>query len=737
MLFGSKKLAVGLEDSVSSSPVSVLSPFSCNIGSPVLRFSSCSVPVVLQTFCPIAPHGSAVRDLPLLTSLTSFAAGKLVSDINTFRLSLSVSDRDLFDSGHRLSLVDRQNRLRAISPETIRSKGIRFSDEVSLFPGPVVSDVEKLRLEKLLLSAPLAKPSTYLPKSFLMTLWHFYDPLLLELIVDGIVNGVNMCYDGQREIPTVVSNMKSALEHLDVVAELVQREINLGWTRGWFAEKTFVNLFVSSIGIVPKVDVPAGPDDWRIIKDLSRPLSTSINDSISKLVCNYSSFDDIVYRFVQAGRGCWILKFDIFKAFPSICVRQQDLHLCGIFVQDLGYAICNRLVEGSRSSPSIFERYGDCFVFVFKVETGIAVLRYVDDFIIFLICSYEEAVQIKVRLNLCALRHGILFHPEKWVGPVQSAPFVGFQWNSSDLTISVPLAKLVKYKARFTSLLALDSWTLKQTQSVLGALFHLSRVIIIGRSFLGRLLCFRRSNFASNTPSASAVVPAWAKDDLRWWLNLLSFWKGVKPVRLIDPGFAQDGTGADVIFVLDASPKYGRGIFCVSHGFWLSVPFSAAELAVAKRDITHSSTFLEAFPALDTLATFNSFLSHRNVVFRIDNEPVRLALQKGYAKEPSINELVRLAGILAAVFDIHLTFLPIRSLENRLADSLSHNDIQAFREEIGKKKLFAQSSPTPVRSVPAMFLQTSQLFFYSMGWLPPPGKDMKQPNGNLPTTASP
>jgi hypothetical protein len=53
----------------------------------------------------------------------------IAAEICDFRRSLSTEDRAIFASGHRLARRRRDDLLALFSPEVIRIKGWRFSDE--------------------------------------------------------------------------------------------------------------------------------------------------------------------------------------------------------------------------------------------------------------------------------------------------------------------------------------------------------------------------------------------------------------------------------------------------------------------------------------------------------------------------------------------------------------------------------------------------------------------------------
>ena len=71
-------------------------------------------------------------------------------------------------------------------------------------------------------------------------------------------------------------NLKSASEFPEIVEEKLAKEISQGRIAGSFHELPFVNVHISSIGVVPKKEV----GQYRLIHNLSYPTDKSINEHI-------------------------------------------------------------------------------------------------------------------------------------------------------------------------------------------------------------------------------------------------------------------------------------------------------------------------------------------------------------------------------------------------------------------------------------------------------------------------
>ena len=108
-------------------------------------------------------------------------------------------------------------------------------------------------------------------------------------------------------------------------------------------------VFFSPIGSVPK-----SGGGCRTIHHLSYPDHSSINDGISPsdatLTC--PSIEGLLGRLRLLGRGSFVWKMDLKRAFRHIVVCAEDTLLLGFMFDGVGY-LDLRLPFGSRSSPFI------------------------------------------------------------------------------------------------------------------------------------------------------------------------------------------------------------------------------------------------------------------------------------------------------------------------------------------------------------------------------------------------
>eukprot|EP00808_Paulinella_micropora_P012101 g82827.t1 len=324
---------------------------------------------------------------------------------------LPEQDRLAFLSLVRLAPDVRRAEVAIVSSELMSSFGLRWSGE------PVQGVPDRLQV----LSAtglpdffPLPAARAAQIEAILADLWCCIDPLFLDLAVDGLVYGANLCFNGDRDRTLIVPSYSSATcQHAFVQAQL-DSEIAKGWLAGWFSSPPFSAFRSPPLGTVAK----DGGSDLRIIVDSSAGGEGSLNGGSAPLFSIFPSWPRVcntIYRAHSAARGdtagkrAWLVKFDVEAAFRKIPIRPQDWPLCVLHWAER-WAIPLRLTFGGRVSPGIWERCG---------------------FIL-------EAL---LRLWLPAERYGFLLKASKLLGPAEEMEFIGWSFPYFDRArVSSPLA---------------------------------------------------------------------------------------------------------------------------------------------------------------------------------------------------------------------------------------------------------------------------------------------------------
>ena len=96
---------------------------------------------------------------------------------------------------------------------------------------------------------------------------------------------------------------------------------------------------------------------------------------------SYEGLDYVIDKIIEAGRGCFLSKFDVEAAYRNVPIHPKDRYLLGMRWEDL-YFVDLTLPFGCRSAPSIFTAVADVLTGICSNYLAHSVLsHYLDDFI--------------------------------------------------------------------------------------------------------------------------------------------------------------------------------------------------------------------------------------------------------------------------------------------------------------------------------------------------------------------
>ena len=123
---------------------------------------------------------------------------------------------------------------------------------------------------------------------------------------------------------------------------------------------------------------------------------------------------------------------------------------------------------------------------------------------------------------------------KKAEAPSTCMTYLGVQFNSVDMTMSVPPDKLTEIKAEISLWKRKTTVTKKQLQSLLGKLFWVARVVQHARPFMGRLLAQLRT-MTSLKDSHKLKFTDESRKDILWWSHYLEKFNGINMMVNEDP----------------------------------------------------------------------------------------------------------------------------------------------------------------------------------------------------------
>jgi len=474
-------------------------------------------------------------------------------------------------------------------------------------------------------------------------------------------------------------NHKSALDNPSIIDDYVRKEEAAGRYSRAYTPDEFLSIFgpyrSAPLGVVWDTPIKS-----RLIQDHSfprnNPCIASINSEIdsSLFTCDWGSFIECFLQVLAAPPGTQVAIFDVEAAHRRMPVAPEDrLHVCIRWKDQLRLDHC--CCFGCSSSSGIFGRVADAIVCIYLFFLVQLILKWADDFSFWRFpttpsitgpweYSYDESLIWGIAAKLgwpWSLK------PGKCVPFAFEFKYIGFLWNLSDKTVSLPDAKKQKFLGKLTPWVSGSLVSRKDCESLLGSLNHCSVVIMGSRSHLPSLYRFAAS-FGSRSVFAKRRIPSEVLRDIDWWrIQLSNPWCGMKIL-------ARPPLSPASLFV-DASTSWGIGL--VWNGKWLAWPLISGWKSDG-RDIGWAE-FVAVWLAL--LVVIESGSRSISLILRSDNTGVVGAFDAGLSRNAHQNNVLRRILLLSHEFDVWFNITWVPSHEN-LADGPSRGIFPPWSERL-------------------------------------------------------
>ena len=168
---------------------------------------------------------------------------------------------------------------------------------------------------------------------------------------------------------------------------------------------------------------------------------------------------------------------------------------------------------GCSSSNGLFGRPGNAIVTIFAYKGVKDTLCWADDFVFFQYpLPSSSASQFSFPFNKSLIFSivedlGWPWSPSKHIPFASSFPYLGFIWNLSNKSVSIPLSKCEKYLAHLEAWVPGAYVSLRDVQGVLGCLQHCTLVLSDGCSHLPSFYRFCSAFKAPTTPLSNTIFP--------------------------------------------------------------------------------------------------------------------------------------------------------------------------------------------------------------------------------------
>lgn len=263
------------------------------------------------------------------------------------------------------------------------------------------------------------------------------------------------------------------------------------------------------------------------------------------------------------------------------------------------------------------------------------------------------------------------------VGPATSLDFLGIILDTVAMELCLPQDKVAQLE------MLLEQWASKRScrkgdlLSLIGKLAHACKIVRVGHIFLRRFI---------NYSMKATKLDHWIhlsvdfRADIAWWQAFLRVWNHRSMMHIIDRRSLPD-----IVITSDASGSWGCGAVWDHH--WFQWQWDSAWLP-------HQIAVKELVPIVLAVVVWDREWQYKSVLVRCDNMAVVQVIHVTAlsSKDSTIMHLLRCLYYYVAPFNIHLRAEHIPGLHNVVADSLSRNLLQVFRQLLPQADLH----PTPI-----------------------------------------
>jgi hypothetical protein len=294
---------------------------------------------------------------------------------------------------------------------------------------------------------------------------------------------------------------------------------------------------------------------------------------------------------------------------------------------------------------------------------GTSTLVYIDDFA-GVAASHKEAYEDFKCMQSLLHNLGLEEAKHKACPPSQRMIWLGLEFNTLDMTVSIPQDKMQEILSIVREWLPKKTATRTQLKSILGKLFFITQCCPPARMFLNRMLATMRDC----PPVGSTSLNEEFRKDLRWFSAYVSSTNGVFMIH--------EDQRAPVNIYVDSCNSGGGGI-CEGQAYTHQYGDQLLEA-----DIHINS--LEAANAVAALKLWAPDLTGRLVHLYSDSSTAVAVMQMGRGRDPFLQTCAREAWLTAALHDITLEVRHIPGEELlETADALSRQHLGGqFRERV-------------------------------------------------------
>ena len=251
------------------------------------------------------------------------------------------------------------------------------------------------------------------------------------------------------------------------------------------------------------------------------------SDLYMGIPCKYSfpKIEDYKNMILKSGRGAFMWKRDLSRFYLPLPLDPTEYNRVGVIWRGFFFFFAG-LAFGLRHSGLQGQRVTDAVSWILRglgkdIGDGnpYQVCNYVDD-LGGVETDLDRATASFEKLGWLLNDLGLAESVKKAEAPTTQITYLGVQFDSIQMTMSVPPDKITEIKAEIGRWVRRTTINKKELQSLLGKLFWVAKVVKYARAFMGRLLMQLRM-LANQKDSKKVKLLDESRKDILWWRTYL------------------------------------------------------------------------------------------------------------------------------------------------------------------------------------------------------------------------
>ena len=516
----------------------------------------------------------------------------------------------------------------------------------------------------------------------------YEDVEICQYLEFGFPIGLNQ--DPPPTLVSAVRNHGSAYQYYPWVDEFLTSGVGKCYMAGPYHEQPFKQIHVS-----PLMTAIKKPSARRVVFDATfgdnslnhgTPQDLYLGQPVDLV---YPKIEEFRILVLKCGRSCQMWKRDLSSFFLQIPLDPVDYPKV-VFIWRSVIFFFLALMFGLRHSGYQGQRITNAVTWVHRDlgkqlegEKPYNSLNYSDD-IAGVESNRERALSSANALANLLKELGLKESEKKYHSPSTSMPFLGVQFDSVSLTMSVPAEKLEEVREELCLWSKKTTGTKKTLQQLLGRLFWISRCVRFSRPFMGRLLQQLR-DMHSLPDHKRALLSIGCKEDISWWNRYVRRFNGVELLyndQPMDLSLEQLLDTPAKVNVGDAQ-MWGGGAYYMGE-YW-SRPFPQW-----LQDPKIGIHLKEFYVVLASAWLWGDSWTGHLVYIYCDNDAVVESLEKEKPRDPDMLKLVREFMYLVCTKKFTPVFKKIGTKQNWLADFISRCHNYDSTQKFFKKRKVSQ-----------------------------------------------